>query len=57
MAGYHVDELHQPYFAGCYGVLVNSNDGFYLREKSYGMETNLSTTREAWGVEASGNEG
>jgi hypothetical protein len=37
--------------------LVNSNDGFYLRGKSYGMETNLSTTREAWGVEASGDKG
>ena len=55
--GYHVNELHQPYFVGCHGVLVNSNDGFYLHGKSYGMEMNLSTTREAWGVEASGNEG
>jgi hypothetical protein len=57
MVGYHVNELHQPYFAGCQGVLVNNNYGFYLRGKSYGMETNLLTTREAWGVEASGNEG
>jgi hypothetical protein len=41
MAGYHVNELHQPYFAGYHGVLVNSNDGFYLRGKSYGMETKI----------------
>jgi hypothetical protein len=57
MAGYHFNELHQPYFAGCHGVLVNINDGFYLPGKLYGMETNISTTGEAWGVEASGNEG
>ena len=41
MAGEHVNELHQLYFAGRHGFLVNSNDGFYQRGKSYGMETKL----------------
>ena len=41
MAGEHVKELHKLYFAGRHGVLVNSNDGFYQRGKSYGMETKL----------------
>jgi len=41
MAGEHVNELHQLYFAGCHGFLVNSNAGFYQRGKSYGMETKL----------------
>ena len=41
MAGDHVNELHQLYFAGRHGFLVNSNDGFYQRGKSYGMETKL----------------
>ena len=41
MAGEHVNELYQLYFAGRHGFLVNSNDGFYQRGKSYGMETKL----------------
>ena len=41
MAGEHVNELHQLYFAGRHGFLVNSNDGIYQRGKSYGMETKL----------------
>jgi hypothetical protein len=41
MAGEHNDKLNQLYFAGRHGVLVNSNDGFYQRGKSYGMDTKL----------------
>jgi hypothetical protein len=41
MAGEHVNELHQLYFAGRHNFLVNSNDGFYQRGKLYGMETKL----------------
>ncbi len=31
----------QLYFAGHHGVLVISNDDFYLRGKPYGMKTKL----------------
>ncbi len=41
MAGEHVNELQQLYFAGRHLFLVNSNDGFYQRGKLYGMETKL----------------
>jgi hypothetical protein len=41
MVGDHTNELHQLYFASRQGVLVNSNDGFYQRGKSYGMDTKL----------------
>jgi hypothetical protein len=41
MAGEHVNELHKLYFSGHHSVLVNSNDDFYQRGKSYGMETKL----------------
>ncbi len=41
MAREHVNKLHQLYFAGHHGFLVNSNDGFYQRGKSYVMETKL----------------
>jgi hypothetical protein len=41
MAGVPTNELHQLYFASRHGVLVNSNDGFYQRGKSYGMDMKL----------------
>ena len=41
MAGGHNDKLNQLYFASRHGVLVNSNDGFYERGKSYGMGNKL----------------
>jgi hypothetical protein len=37
MAGGHNDKLNQLYFASRHVVLVNSNEGFYERGKSYGM--------------------
>jgi hypothetical protein len=46
MAGEYVNELHQLYFAGRHGILVNSNDGFYQRGKLYGMETKLFVVAE-----------
>ena len=63
MAGNHVNELHQLYFAGGHSVLVNSNDDFYQRRKSYEIETKLFVAAkyldhgEAWGVEALSDEG
>jgi hypothetical protein len=36
-----VNELHQLYFAGSHGVLMNSNGGFYQRGKSYGLDVKL----------------
>ncbi len=41
MAGGDINELHWLYFATQHAVLVNSNGGFYQRQKSYGMETKL----------------
>ncbi len=39
MVGGYTNELHQLYFAGHHGALVNSNNGFYLCGKSYGLDT------------------
>jgi hypothetical protein len=41
MAGDHTNELHQLYFSSRLIVLVNNNNGFYQRGKSYGMDMKL----------------
>jgi hypothetical protein len=41
MAGDLTNELHQVYFSSRHGMLVNSNDGSYQHEKSYGMDMKL----------------
>jgi hypothetical protein len=55
MAGYYVNELHQPYFAGCHSILVNSNDGFYLCGKLYRMETGVRVHNEVFTTINKGN--
>ena len=41
MTGGCTNKLHQLYFAGNRGVLVNINGGFYQRGKSYGLDVKL----------------
>jgi hypothetical protein len=41
MVGDPTNELQQLNFASRHGILVNSNDGFYQRGKSYGMDMKL----------------
>ena len=41
MEGGDLHELNDQNFAASHGVLMNSNGGFYLRGKSYGMDTKL----------------
>ena len=41
IAGGYTNQLHQLYFSGNHGALVNINGGFYQRGKSYGLDVKL----------------